>query len=92
MGLAISDDINGNAGDDTLTGSGGADVFRLSKGSDTITDFNIGAGDRVAIVSGQTYSLNQSGSDLQIIREGFGTTTLKNISSADFGDNQIVFI
>ncbi|WP_131592467.1 choice-of-anchor I domain-containing protein [Synechococcus sp. BS55D] len=87
-----SDDINGNAGDDTLTGGGGADVFRLSKGSDTITDFNIAAGDRVAIVSGQTYSLNQSGSDLQIIREGFGTTTLKNISSADFGDNQIVFI
>ena len=44
-----SDYLNGSEDSDTLMGAGGADVFQLSEGSDTVEDFNIEQGDRIAL-------------------------------------------
>ncbi|WP_191964788.1 esterase-like activity of phytase family protein [Synechococcus sp. RSCCF101] len=87
------DILNGNVGADSLTGGAGADQFRLSKGNDVITDFSFAEGDLIAIVSGQEFRLNQVGSDLEIIRDGFGTTTLLDVSLAAFeAANPITFL
>jgi len=85
-----NDDINGNSGNDTLTGGKGADVFRLSKGSDVITDFSISQGDKLGIVSGQGYSLNQIGDDLAITRNGYGVTTLIGVNKDDFNPSTMI--
>ena len=43
------DYLNGSEGSDTLMGSGGADIFQLSEGYDTVEDFKIEQGDRIAL-------------------------------------------
>ena len=45
----VADRLNGSAGDDTLTGNGGADTFIFggAYGLDTIKDFRSAEGDRI---------------------------------------------
>ena len=55
-GLGGSDVLIGGDGDDTLTGGNGADKFILeldtAAGTDTITDFSVGDGDRLLVFTG----------------------------------------
>lgn len=53
-GGGLADQLTGGAGDDTLTGGGGGDVFlfvaltdAVPAGTETITDFNAGQGDKI---------------------------------------------
>ena len=78
---------------DILIGDVGADQFRLSKGVDVIQDFSFVQGDVVGIVTGQAFSITQSGADIVIIREGLGNTTLLNVSLQAFqAANPIVLL
>jgi hypothetical protein len=87
-----NDTLNGNGGNDVLYGDLGADLFLLSMGNDIIADFRIGEGDTIGIVSGQTYSLAQSGADL-LVRRDLGITTLANVSLAAFeAANPIILV
>ncbi|WP_373543564.1 spondin domain-containing protein [Chamaesiphon sp.] len=87
LGGAGDDRLFGGTGFNTLTGGAGRDVFGLAAGAgfDTITDFNLGSGDRLSLASGLKFS------DLTI--SGFGRNTvisfgsdelaiLKNVSAA----------
>jgi predicted extracellular nuclease/2',3'-cyclic-nucleotide 2'-phosphodiesterase (5'-nucleotidase family) len=86
------DRLNGNGGDDLLIGGSGSDFFLLSQGDDTILDFSIDEGDRVVILSGQPFSLAESGNDLVIFRAQ-GNTTLLDVSLSAFTQvNPIVLI
>jgi Ca2+-binding RTX toxin-like protein len=96
LGGLGNDTLNGGAGDDrlyggvgfnTLTGGAGRDVFVLDAGagSDTITDFNLGSGDRLNLANGLKFS------DLTISGVGRNTVIsfgsdelalLKNVSAA----------
>lgn len=88
-----NDILNGNLDDDILIGGAGADQFRLSKGNDVIEDFNLAAGDVVAIVANQSFSIRQQGADLAITREGYGVTTLLGVNQSAFeAANPIVFL
>ena len=55
IGTGFNDLINGNRGNDNLTGGLGADTFRFdstlnaTSNRDTITDFNVGQGDRIEL-------------------------------------------
>lgn len=89
-GTADSDVIYGRAGDDTITGGGDSlDLFVLRKGegSDTITDFQAGAGGDVLRL--QNYGFSnfqafmdasvQNGADVAVTLEGGETLTLANV-------------
>lgn len=85
--------VGGNA-NDSLVGGLGADRFILSDGFDLIADFNPSEGDVLAILpAALPYLLSDSAQGLQIIRAGFGITTLAGISAAGFdADSSFVFI
>jgi 2',3'-cyclic-nucleotide 2'-phosphodiesterase (5'-nucleotidase family) len=53
MGGGGDDTLKGGGGSDTLRGDAGADRFVLSKGTDVVSDFDIHAGDQIAIKNGQ---------------------------------------
>lgn len=42
IGSAFNDTLIGDRGNNTMTGGGGADIFGLTWGTDTITDFKPG--------------------------------------------------
>ena len=76
----------GNLGNDLLTGGSGADTFGFSlpnsgiaSGNDTITDFNVGEGDRL-LITGQSYAVasNGAGGTLLTLSSG-GTINLLGI-------------
>lgn len=80
----LGDDIlNGGLDDDQLTGGIGADKFVLSKGGDTINDFNSKDGDLLQIPKGQTYNLNQLALGLSVERNE-GKTLLLGILASNF--------
>lgn len=89
-----NDTLTGNAGNDTLAGGLGADRFVLTRDFDVIADFKAGEGDTIAVLaSNLPYSLADSADGLQIIRAGFGITTLTGISTATFdADASIIVI
>jgi Ca2+-binding RTX toxin-like protein len=87
LGGAGDDRLFGGTGFNTLTGGAGRDVFGLAAGAgfDTITDFNLGSGDRFSLASGVKFS------DLTISGVGRNTVIsfgsdelalLKNVSAA----------
>jgi hypothetical protein len=49
FGGAGKDLLNGGLGDDWLTGGSGADIFILSKGKDSVTDYDQNVGDAIEI-------------------------------------------
>jgi hypothetical protein len=69
-----SDTLRGGLGNDTLTGGNGGDVFVFASGdgTDTITDFSVGQGDKIGLAGGLTFG-NLSFSGNNII---FGTEVL----------------
>ena len=85
-----NDTLRGGLGNDTLTGGSGIDVFVFApgEGTDTITDFSLGQGDKIGLTGGLTleslsFSGNQIlyGSEVLAILTGVNTTTL---SSSNF--------
>ncbi|WP_338847350.1 calcium-binding protein [Massilia sp. W12] len=58
-GSALADTLDGGVGNDTITGAGGADIFRFNaaSGQDVLTDFNRAQGDKIWLKS----NLNSSG-------------------------------
>lgn len=77
------DTLMGGAGDDRLRGGYGGDLFLLSSGQDVIEDFRIADNDRLGLEVGVSYSLRQSGNDLEIVTDQ-GTTTLWGVDLTDF--------
>jgi Ca2+-binding RTX toxin-like protein len=85
-----NDTLRGGLGNDTLTSGSGIDVFVFAPGdgTDTITDFSLGQGDKIGLTGGLTleslsFSGNQIlyGSEVLAILTGVNTTTL---SSSNF--------
>ena len=73
-GGADADKIYGEAGDDTLTGGGGADRFILNAGAfgaDVITDFENGV-DKIRILESAFATVGDGFSDLTISANGSG--------------------
>lgn len=89
-----SQQIFGGGGDDILSGGAGDDLFvvRPGSGSDTITDFEAGAGGDVVQLGAYGFTnfssvldgMSQSGSDVVIQLNAGETLTFKNRSVADF--------
>lgn len=77
------DTLNGGLDNDQLTGGGEADLFVLSKGQDTITDFNAKDGDKIQINKGQFFSLKQESLGLMIERNE-GNTLLLGVLLGNF--------
>lgn len=80
VGLAGDDFLRGGLGNDTLVGGAGVDTFVLAtgEGTDTIADFKLSEGDRIALSGGLTFgslTLLQSGLDTQI-RSGSETLAI----------------
>ena len=65
-----------------MTGGLGADTFRAfaGEGSDVITDFNPGEGDRIRLDAGSAYTASQSGSDVLLDLGGGSELVLRNMS------------
>ena len=77
-----NDVLDGGTKADVLTGGAGHDRFVLSKGSDTITDFNL-AEDHIAIPAQADVRVRDLGDDVKIAGDGFKTTIL-NVSHSEF--------
>ena len=78
------DYLNGGEGNDVLKGGGGADIFTLSKGNDTIVDFDITQGDKIAIPEEYIYdfTIAPKGLFTFIIVDGYGDILLSGIESS----------
>ena len=76
-----TDTLEGGLGNDTLTGGNGGDVFVFASGdgTDTITDFSLGQGDKIGLAGGLTFE-NLSFSGNNII---FGTEVLAVLTGVD---------
>ena len=76
-----NDYLYGGSGFNRLTGGAGSDVFSLSTGEgfDTITDFNLGSGDRLSLADGLNFS------DLTIT--GVGRNTI-----VSFGNDELAIL
>ncbi|HEY8615539.1 PQQ-dependent sugar dehydrogenase [Phenylobacterium sp.] len=76
-----NDWISGDRGDDTVSGGAGADTFHTfgEAGLDRVTDFSRAQGDRVQLLPGQTYVVNQTGDGVAIDMPGGGRMLLVGV-------------
>lgn len=102
IGNELGNVLNGNAGNDVLTGGTGADQFwhLAGGGLDRITDFDPAAGEFVVLSSSQfadyaavQAAMTQSGSNVVITFSASQTLTLENVtvgqlSATNFGFHQ----
>lgn len=90
-GGAGNDFLSGDRGNDTVTGGAGADIFHTFAGAgvDRITDFNRGEGDRVAVLSGTTYTVSQSGADVVIDLGGGNQMILVGVQQSSLTEGWI---
>src|SRR5260370_22768516 len=89
-GTSGADMLFGGTGNDLLTGGGGSDLFAVSKGygSDTISDFQTGAGGDVLRVQNYGFATfasfmsaaKQVGADVIVTLSSSETLTLQNIA------------
>jgi len=89
-GTSGVDILFGGTGNDLLTGGGGSDVFVISKGygSDTVSDFQAGAGGDVLRVQNYGFvtfanflaAAHQVGSDIVVTLSTNETLTLQNVT------------
>jgi len=85
IGGAGTDKLSGDLGNDTLTGGDGADLFDFAVGSgqDVIGDFNVAAGDHIAL-NGQTYTVAPGANGFAMLTlSGGGSITLTGHSAAE---------
>ena len=88
-GGSSADNLFGNLGDDVLVGGSGADTFSYTGGgNDTITDFDFGDGDRLAI------PLNFNGNNITSSSDILALVTSNSSGQAfiDFGDGNSITI
>ena len=83
------DYFNGGAKDDILEGGKGADVFKISTGTDTITDFSLQDGDRIAVPDEFINEFTVSGDvdNTVITVEGYGQLVLEGVKTKPIEDN-----
>jgi len=94
-GQAGDDFLNGGHGDDLLNGGKGADVFKLSRGIDTITDFNVNEGDRIAIPAEyiDEFVISTVSGDASVEVDGYGTIVIAGLNQQFSGPiNAEVFL
>ncbi|MBX3482947.1 hypothetical protein [Phenylobacterium sp.] len=86
-----NDFISGDRGDDTVTGGAGADSFHVFSGSgiDRVTDFSRAEGDRVAVLTGTTYTVSQVGADVVIDLGGGTQMILVGVQQSSLTDGWI---
>jgi serralysin len=90
-GGAGNDFLSGDRDNDTITGGTGADTFHShgDAGIDRVTDFNRAEGDRVLLLTGTTYTVNQVGGDVVINMNGGGQLILVGVSMSSLTGNWI---
>jgi Ca2+-binding RTX toxin-like protein len=83
IGNAVANRLDGAAGNDTLTGNGGSDVFVFWSGysSDTITDFVAGSGATHDVIDFSGLSLVSSWTDILRYAGQFGANTVFNFTT-----------
>lgn len=79
-----NDLLVGGKGHDILTGGEGADKFVLAPGFDTIKDFNFAEGDRILYTGERTFTFGMDEQNFIQIVHSTGTTTLENVTFANF--------
>ncbi len=101
-GGADNDTLNGGAGndwlaadkgDDVLTGGDGADTFYFvaNGDADRVVDFDwAGEGDRLQLLTGETYTTAQVGADVVVTLGGGGTVTLEGVNLASLTSGWII--
>jgi VCBS repeat-containing protein len=97
-GSPSGDALKGDAGNNVLTGLGGADTFIYSDGADTVTDFSQAQGDTVDLLDSGVTSfaavqalLSQVGPDTLIDFTGGNTITLAGITYTDLHETDFIF-
>jgi Ca2+-binding RTX toxin-like protein len=80
-----------DAGNDTLRGGQGADVFHftLGSGQNIITDFNLADGDRILFSAGTVYSVADLGANILLT---IGTDSITVIGMGTFNPEAVQFI
>jgi hypothetical protein len=79
-----SDVLAGGAGNETLTGSTGADTFVVGEGHDTILDYNMAAGDKVII--------DVKYDNLQVEDDGHGNAKLLILDDDNHEIGSVTFV
>jgi hypothetical protein len=71
-GMGGQDVIDGGAGTDRISGGRGGDIFWMSRGLDTVTDFNYKEGDQISLhrAKGKVY-VTQIGEDTYLTPQNF---------------------
>jgi Ca2+-binding RTX toxin-like protein len=84
--------IWGDRGADTLSGGAGSDRFSFFAGAgvDRVLDFSFGAGDRVVIEGGATFTVVQSGGETVVTLPGGDTLVLEGVSLASLPSGWIL--
>lgn len=79
-----NDWLAGDRGDDTIIGGAGADIFHSwgGAGLDLVLDFNAAEGDRVNLLPGTIYTVEQAEADTVISMDGGGRLVLQNVQLA----------
>ncbi|HEY8573759.1 M10 family metallopeptidase C-terminal domain-containing protein [Phenylobacterium sp.] len=90
-GGAGADFISGDRGDDTLTGGAGADIFHIFDGAavDRVTDFSVAEGDRVQLLPGATWGVQQEGADT-VVLTGDGRLVLVGVQMSSLPPGWII--
>ncbi|MEJ1933695.1 hypothetical protein WDZ92_26130 [Nostoc sp. NIES-2111] len=94
LGGAGNDFLAGDRGSDTLTGGAGADLFHTFAGAglDRVTDFSRAEGDRVLLLSGQSYTVSQQGGDTVIDLGGGTQMVLVGVQQASLTEGWIITV
>lgn len=92
IGSAFNDILEGDKGNNTLTGGLGADTFVQTKGNDTITDFNVSQGDVIKL-PGQLYDHNAIANALASVHsDGMGGSIIDIAQVAVPGKGGVPYI
>ena len=89
FGSKGKDFLDGGKEDDILEGGKSPDVFKLSEGKDTIVDFNIAQGDRIAIPIEhiKVFAVKAEDGNTIVSVEDYGQLVLAGISVEDITKN-----
>ena len=83
--------MHGGADNDLIAGGKGADIFKLSKGIDTVTDFKLEDGDRIAVdvEKFNLIAIDESVTGALISVEGIGSMVLTGVSAEAIKENSL---